>query len=197
MPKEQHELTREDIMPMAEYAKRRKEKRNDMIAFKRNRRMGVGPYATFYFESFETMWHQVHEMLHTERGGDEQIKDELDAFNPLIPNGSELVATLMFEINDPERREHFLAGLGGVEDTIALRIGSHHIKAQAEQDVDRTTEAGKSSSVHFLHFPFTAEQIDAFKAGHEQIVMTIDRQGYQHMAVMPEQSRQALAADFD
>ena len=197
MPKEQHELTREDIMPVAKYAKRRKEKRNDMIAFKRNRRMGVGPYATFYFESFETMWHQVHEMLHTEQGGEQQIKDELNAFNPLIPNGSELVATLMFEIDDPERRERFLAALGGVEDTITLRMGSYDIKAQAERDVDRTTEAGKSSSVHFLHFPFTAEQVGAFKVGHEQIVITIDRQGYQHMAVMPEQTRQALAADFD
>ncbi len=197
MSKIQHELTRGDILPMTEYGERRKEKRAEIIEIKRNRRLEIGPHATLYFESYDTMWHQVHEMLHTEQGGDQQIDDELNAYNPLIPNGSELIATLMIEIDDPEKRQRFLAGIGGIEETLILRMGGHEIKAQAEQDIDRTTADGKASSVHFLHFPFTADQVDTFKAGKEQIVIAIDKPGYQHMAVMPEAVRQALVGDFD
>ncbi len=197
MPRTQHKLTRGDLMPMTEYGKQRKEKRADIIELKRNRRLDVGPHASFYFESYDTMWHQVHEMLHTEQGGDQQIDDELNAYNPLIPNGSELIATLMIEIDNPEIRQRFLAGIGGIEETLTLRMGSHEIKAQAEQDIDRTTADGKASSVHFLHFPFTESQVDTFKAGKEQVIIAIDKPGYQHMAVMPQAVRQALAGDFD
>ncbi len=197
MPKTQHKLTRGDLMPMTEYGKQRKEKRAEIIELKHNRRLDVGPHASFYFESYDTMWHQVHEMLHTEQGGEKQIDDELNAFNPLIPKGSELIATLMFEIDNPERRERFLAGIGGIEETVTLRMGSHKIKARAEQDIDRTTADGKASSVHFLHFPFNANQVDTFKAGKNDIVIAFDQPEYQHMTVMPEKVRQKLAEDFD
>ena len=88
-----HEITRDDLMPMEDYAKGRADRRRAMSEIKRHRRLAVGPDATFYFECYDTMWHQVHEMLHIERGGVEQIKDELAAYNPLIPKGSELVAS--------------------------------------------------------------------------------------------------------
>lgn len=197
MPKIQHKLTRGDILPMTEYGEQRKQKRAEIIDIKRNRRLEIGPYVSLYFESYDTMWHQVHEMLHTEQGGDQQIDDELNAYNPLIPNGSELIATLMIEIDNPEIRQRFLAGIGGIEETVSLRMGSHEIKAQAEQDIDRTTAAGKASSVHFLHFPFTESQVDIFKTGKEQVVIAIDKPGYQHMAVMPPAVRQTLVGDFD
>ena len=122
-----HEITRDDVIPMDEYAAVRKERRARMTEFKRTRRLMVGPDATFNFECYETMWLQVHEMLFIERGGEEQIPDELSAYNPLIPNGTELVATVMFEIDDPVRRANFLAGLGGVEETITIEFAGESI----------------------------------------------------------------------
>ena len=116
-------LTRADIMDMADYAKVRKERRAAVTALKRHRRLAVGPFATFHFECFETMWMQVHEMLHIERGGEEQIAGELEAYNPLIPRGDALIATLMLEIDDPARRERELYRLAGIEDTIRLEVG--------------------------------------------------------------------------
>ena len=159
--------------------------------------MAVGPDATLYFESYETMWRQIHEMLFIERGGEEQLEDELSAYNPLIPQGSELVATLMFEIDDRSRRQRVLGQMGGVEETVELRLGDEVIHAQAETDVDRSTAAGKASSVHFLHFPFTPEQVQRFRGGSVQVVLAITHPHYAHMAVMPENVRQALAEDFD
>jgi hypothetical protein len=105
------------------------------------------------------MWHQVHEMLFIEKGGAEQVPDELRAYNPLIPDGQELVTTIMIEIDDPIRRKNVLARLGGIEDTAFFRIGDDTIKCQPEEDQDRTTAEGKASSVQFVHFPFTPAQI--------------------------------------
>src|SRR3984957_2761033 len=107
-------LTREDILPLAEYAKIRRERRQTVSELKKRRRVEVGPFATFYFENYATMWQQVHEMLHVEKGGEAQIADELEAYNPMIPQGNELVATVMLEIDDPARRANVLARLGGV-----------------------------------------------------------------------------------
>ena len=101
MPKEKREIQKEDIMPLDAYIKNRKELRKNIVEFKKDRRIALGPYATFYFESYETMLAQVQEMLYIEKGGDEQLQDELSAYNPLIPNGKELTATLMFEIDNP------------------------------------------------------------------------------------------------
>lgn len=108
-------ITRADILPVERYASERRQHKSRIAAIKQKRRVEVGPYATFYFENYDTMWHQVHEMLYIERGGEAQIKDELEAYNPLIPQGDELVATVMFEIEDAARRERELTRLGGVE----------------------------------------------------------------------------------
>lgn len=192
-----HEITRDDIMAMDEYAKVRRERRSEMVALKRNRRMEVGPVAVFYFENYATMWHQVHEMLHIERGGEDQIADELIAYNPLIPNGNELVSTVMFEIDDEVRRRNFLARLGGVEETAFLRFGDEKVAGVPETDVDRTTADGKASAVQFIHFPFTVSQIETFRAAGAEAIIGFDHPEYSHMAVMPEAVRAALAEDFD
>lgn len=191
------EITRADIMALDDYAKVRRERRRALTEVKRHRRIGVGPHATFYFENYDTMWHQVHEMLYIEKGGDEQIDDELSAYNPLIPQGAELVATLMFEIEDEAQRRHILAGLGGVEETIELTVGDEVIKAQAETDIDRTTAEGKASAVHFVHFPFTEGQIAKFRDPSVRITLGMTHPAYGHLAIMPEDMRAALAGDFD
>ena len=190
-------LNRDDIMAMDDYAKVRKERRKAVTETKKNRRLGIGPDATCYFESFETMWHQIHEMLYIERGGEEQIDDELRAYNPLIPNGRELVMTLMFEIDDPERRTRLLNGLGGVEETLTITVGDDVIRGIPEKDVDRTSAEGKASAIQFLHFPFSAEQVAGLKNPGNKIVVGIGHEKYGHMAVMPEPVREALSQDFD
>ena len=190
-------ITRADILPMAEYAKVRKDKRAELVAKKKHRRVEIGPYVTFYFESYDTMWAQVHEMLYIEKGGEEQIADELAAYNPLIPQGSELIATMMFEIDEENRRRRVLGRLGGVEQTVTITIGSHVVRGTAEEDVDRTTAAGKTSSVHFLHFPFTADDIAAFRDLSQPAILGIGHEGYQHMAMLSAETRKALASDFE
>ncbi len=191
-----HEITRDDVIPMDEYATVRKERRARMTEFKRTRRLMVGPDATFNFECYETMWLQVHEMLFIERGGEEQIPDELSAYNPLIPNGTELVATVMFEIDDPVRRANFLAGLGGVEETITIEFAGESIPGMPEEDVDRTSADGKASAVQFVHFPFTAEQISKFREPGTRVTVGISHPRYGHMAIMQDATREALGADF-
>ncbi|MFO1080408.1 MAG: DUF3501 family protein [Reyranellaceae bacterium] len=185
------------ILPLDEYAKLRAERRRQMSEIKRNRRMEVGPVATFYFESYATMLHQVHEMLFIEKGGAEQIADELAAYNPLIPQGRELVATIMFEIDDPLRRARVLANLGGVEHTAFLRVGGETIRGVPEDDQERSREDGKASSVQFAHFPFTAAQVAAFRSGEGDVIAGFDHPNYSHMAVMSPAVRRALSADFD
>ena len=114
MSKEKKKIEAEDLLAPKVYSQSRKQMRKDLLEFKKNRRIALGPYATFYFESFETMLAQVQEMLHIEKGGEEQLKDELIAYNPLVPNGKELVATLMFEIDNPVSRAAFLGKVGGI-----------------------------------------------------------------------------------
>lgn len=190
------EITRADILPMEAYARERAALRQTIVAAKRNRRVEVGPIATFYFENYQTMWHQVHEMLFIEKGGEGQIEDELRAYNPLVPNGRELVATVMFEIEDSVRRARTLAKLGGVERHMFMTVGGDRIQAVPEGDVERTKADGKTSSVHFMHFPFAPAQIAAFRASGAQVVLGIDHPEYGHMAVLPDATRAALAADF-
>ena len=192
-----HEIGAADIMAPDAYAAVRKERRRAITELKKSRRVAVGPDATFYFESYDTMWHQIHEMLHIEKGGAEQLADELAAYNPLIPKGAELVATLMFEIDDEARRGRFLAGLGGVEETVSLGFDGETVAALPEEDVDRTTAAGKASSIQFLHFPFNAAQIGKFRRPGTRVVLAIGHPGYDHMAALPEPVRAALAEDFD
>ncbi len=191
------ELTRRDILPMEEYARVRPERRRAITELKRDRRLAVGPYATFYFENYETMWHQVHEMLFIEKGGEEQIPGEFEAYNPLIPKGRELVATIMFEIADRVRRQQLLGKLGGVEETVSLRLDGDTVTGVSERDVDRSTAEGKASSVQFVHFPFTPGQIEKFRAPGTRVTVAIDHPHYAHLAVMLENVRAALARDFD
>ncbi len=151
-------IEKQDLIEPVQYTKNRKKIRQDLVEFKKNRRVPIGPYATFYFESFETMLGQIQEMLHIEKGGDAQLKDELSAYNPLIPKGEDLVATLMFEIDDPILRADFLGKVGGIEEKVYIYINDDKVKATSEKDVDRTSAEGKASSVHFLHFYFNANQ---------------------------------------
>lgn len=191
------QLTRKDLMHVTAYGKVRQERRRAITALKKNRRLSVGPDATCYFESYETMWHQIHEMLFIEKGGEEQIEDELNAYAPLVPNGSELVMTLMFEIDDPDRRTALLSRLGGVENTVNITIGNEVIKGVPEEDIDRTTADGKASSIQFLHFPFSQQQIREFKDYNIKAMISIEHNQYGHIAIMPQSMRVALAADFD
>jgi len=196
MSKAERKITHADIMDMDKFGTKRKELRQGLLPAKKLRRISVGPDATFYFESYETMWMQIHEMLYIEKGGAEQIEDELSAYNPLIPQGRELVATLMFEIDDEARRRRVLGSLGGVEETIYLQIGSDKVMAQAEDDIDRTTAEGKASSVHFLHFPLTDAQVNAFNDEANDVVLGLEHQGYAHMTRLSAESREELAKDF-
>ena len=196
MGKENGQIKKEDLIPEDVYVKNRKKIRNDLIEFKKNRRIALGPYATFYFESFETMVAQVQEMLHIEKGGDEQLKDELIAYNPLVPNGKELVATLMFEIDNPLSRGAFLGKVGGIEKKIFIKIDNEEVKATPENDVDRTSAKGKASSVQFIHFKFSEDQINKFKSGDTSIELGIDHKEYAHTTKLTEDNIKSLLSDF-
>ena len=197
MPRERREIQKEDIMPLDVYTKNRKELRKNIVNFKKDRRIALGPYATFYFESYETMLAQVQEMLYIEKGGDEQLKDELIAYNPLIPNGKELTATLMFEIDNPVLRAAFLGKVGGIEEKVFIKIDGEIIKAIPEEDVDRTSSEGKASSVQFIHFKFTDEQIQKFKSNSSEVEIGIDHDEYTHTTKLSSATLNSLSADFN
>ena len=196
MSKEKRQIEKEDLLPSDVYAKSRKQIRKDLVEFKKDRRIALGPYATFYFESFETMVAQVQEMLHIEKGGDEQLKDELIAYNPLVPNGKELTATLMFEIDNPVSRAAFLGKVGGIEEKIFIKINDEIVKAVPEEDVDRTSAEGKASSVQFIHFKLNDDQISKFKSDSTTIELGIDHKEYTHTTKLAENSVKSLCADF-
>ena len=196
MSKENREIQKEDIMPLEVYTKNRKELRKNIVNFKKDRRIALGPYATFYFESYETMLAQVQEMLYIEKGGDEQLKDELIAYNPLVPNGKELVATLMFEIDNPVSRAAFLGKVGGIEEKVFIKIDGEVIKAIPEIDVDRTSADGKASSVQFVHFNLNDEQIKKFKSEGADVEIGMDHKEYSHTTKLSVESLKSLSADF-
>ena len=196
MSKEKREISKEDIMPLDAYTKNRKELRRSIVDFKKNRRVALGPYATFYFESYETMLAQVQEMLYIEKGGDDQLNDELAAYNPLIPNGKELTATLMFEIDNPVSRATFLGKVGGIEEKVFMKVEGEKIKALPEEDVDRTSAQGKASSVQFIHFKFTDEQIAKFKNSSE-IEIGIEHTEYSHTTKLADVTIKSLSLDFN
>ena len=191
------DLTRDDIMDLAAYGAIRMERRREIVADKKNRRVHIGPHATFYFENYWTMWLQVHEMLYIEKGGEAQIPDELNAYNPLIPKGRELIATVMFEIDDPAKRAAILGELGGVEETFFLSIDGAEVTATAETDVDRTSAEGKASSVQFVHFHLTDDQAAKLKGGAGEVILGIKHPAYSHMTILPPATRAALAGDLD
>mgnify|MGYP005678215885 FL=1 len=196
MPREKREIQKEDIMPLDVYIEKRRELRKSIVDYKKNRRVALGPYATFYFESYETMLAQVQEMLYIEKGGDEQLQDELTAYNPLIPNGKELTATLMFEIDNPISRAAFLGKVGGIEETVFMKINGEKIKAVPEEDVDRTSAEGKASSVQFIHFNFTDDQIEKFQSNSSEIELGIDHKEYSHSTKLSKENIASLSTDF-
>ena len=196
MPREKRAIQKEDIMPLDVYIEKRRELRKSIVDYKKNRRVALGPYATFYFESYETMLAQVQEMLYIEKGGDEQLQDELTAYNPLIPNGKELTATLMFEIDNPVSRASFLGKVGEIEKKVFMRIDKELIKAVPEEDVERTSAEGKASSVKFIHFKFTDNQIEKFKSNLSIIEIGINHNEYSHSTKLNEQTIKSLSADF-
>lgn len=196
MPVKERRITREDIIPDAEFARQRKERRAALLPMKRLRRLALGPVCTVHFECFETMLFQVQEMLLVEKGGEAQIADELAAYNPLIPQGSELVATVMFEIDEPVRRAATLARLGGVEDRFFVQVGSDKVRGVPEGDVERTREDGKTSSVHFLRFPLSPQHIAVFRDPGVSVLVGCDHEEYAHLAGLSPATRAELSRDF-
>ena len=194
---EKTEITYNDLIPLEKYGVERKSRRIKITKLKLNRRIAIGPDATFYFESYETMFHQVHEMLWIEKGGEKQIDEELEAYNPLIPKGDGLVATLMFEIDDENRRAKFLASVGGIEETVSISFDSvDPLKGVPEEDIDRSNASGKASAIQFLHFTFTKKQITKFKDPNIQVTLSIAHEKYSHIAILSAETRAALAKDF-
>jgi len=196
MEKNLRTVKKSDLLAPDIYAKNRKRIRKELVEYKKDRRILVGPYATFYFECFKTMLGQIQEMLYIEKGGDEQLQDELKAYNPLIPKGKELVATLMFEIENPAFRTAFLNKVGGIENRVYLIIGSEKIISSPEQDLDRTSAEGKASSVQFVHFYFSENQISKFKDTNIDVIIGIDHNEYSHYTKLQESTRTALSKDF-
>ena len=191
------EITKADLISFEEYSKNRKTLRKEIVNYKRNRRVSLGPYANFYFESYKTMKAQIQEMLYIEKGGDEQLKDELAAYNPLVPNGKELVATLMFEIDNPLIRTEFLNKVGGIENKIFFKVGNQKIQSIPENDVDRTSAEGKASSVQFVHFKFTDDQIASFKNLENEVLIGIDHNVYNHTVTLSSEVKKNLLEDFN
>ena len=197
MSKEKKIVEKIDLIDLITYEKNRNQLRKNLVIFKKKRRVPLGPYATFYFECFETMLAQVQEMLYIEKGGAEQLKDELNAYNPLIPKGKELVATLMFEIDNPISRTEFLNKVGRIEQNVYMMVGNEKVKAEPETDIDRTSSEGKASSVQFLHFKFSNEQIENFKNINNEIILGIDHNLYNHMTKISKDTKVVLIQDFN
>lgn len=196
MPAHERRITRQDLIPDTEFARLRRERRAELLPIKRLRRVALGPFCTVYFESFETMLFQIQEMLLIEKGGEAQVADELAAYNPLVPQGAELVATVMFEIDDPVRRAAVLARLGGVEDRFFVQVGTDKVAGAPEGDVERTREDGKTSSVHFLRFRFEPAQITLFRDPATSIMIGCDHEDYAHLAGLSPATRAELSRDF-
>ena len=196
MPVAAREITRADLISDAEFAMVRKSRRAELLPVKRRRRVSLGPICTVIFECYETMLFQIQEMLLIERGGEAQVADELAAYNPLIPQGSELVATVMFEIEDEVRRTQMLARLGGVEDHFFIQVGDERSAAAPEGDIERTRDDGKTSAVHFLRFPLSATQKAAFNDPAVTVMIGCDHDLYGHLALLPAATRGELAKDF-
>jgi len=196
MPASARRIVPEDLIPDDEFRAQRAARRAALLPRKKLRRIELGPHATAYFETFETMLFQVQEMLLIERGGAAQVPDELAAYNPLIPQGRELVATVMFEIDDPLRRANILARLGGVEDHFFLQIGDTRSAGEQEGDIERTREDGKTSSVHFLRFALSDAQARVFRDPAVPVMLGCDHELYDHRAVLSAATREELAGDL-
>lgn len=191
-------LTRDDLYSLEDYAEKRAELRQQVMAHKKSRKVRLGEHAGLYFEDRLTMLYQVQEMLRAERIFERSgIDDELAAYNPLIPDGSNWKATFMVEYPDAEERKHMLAKLIGIEDRVWVRVQGHErVWAIADEDMEREDET-KTSSVHFLRFELTPQMVAAAKDGAE-LAMGIDHPECQDaLEVIPPDVRASLVADLD
>lgn len=191
------QLTRDDLYPLEKYAQIRGEMRAQVMEHKKNRRIRVGTNATLYFEDRLTMHYQIQEMLRAERIFEAKgIQDELDAYNPLIPDGRNLKATFMLEYPDPEERQAALKQLRGIEHCVWMRVGGFDaVRAIADEDLERDNEE-KTASVHFMRFEFTPEMIRALRDG-APLAIGIDHAQYKHDIELPVAARDSLVNDFD
>ncbi len=191
-------LTRKDLYSLEDYASGRSEFRGRVMEHKKNRIVAIGPHATLHFEDRLTIQYQIQEMLRAERIFEsEGIDEELNVYNPLIPDGRNFKATFMIEFEDVEERQRALARLRGIEDRVWVRVGTHErVWAIADEDLDRQTEE-KTSAVHFLRFELDADAAAAARAG-EPIGVGIDHENYSHQIdPLPAAVRDSLAADLD
>jgi hypothetical protein len=196
MPRDQRTITVADILSADQYQAVRAEKKAEAIERKKLTRMSIGPHATILFETWDSMWLQIQEMLRIEKGGEAQIPDEIAAYAPMVPNGSELTATVLFELDDPARRDRFLRSIGGVENHVAIEVAGDRIRARPEGDIERTRERdNKASAVHFFHFDFTPEAIAAWKSGQGNAMVVIDHPNYGHAALIGAAAREYLAGE--
>jgi hypothetical protein len=188
-----------DLYSLEEYHKIRADFRAKVLEHKRNRQVALGPSATLYFEDRLTMQYQVQEMLRIERIFEEEaIQEELGAYNPLIPDGSNFKATFMIEFPDAEERRRQLQRLGGIEDNVYAQVqGFERVVAYADEDLERSSDEGKTSAVHFLRFELTAEMAGALKQG-ALLGMGVEHPNYAHrVEAVDEAVRQSLVADLD
>jgi hypothetical protein len=189
-------LTRADLFSLEEYAEQRAEFRAKVMAHKQARRVPIGAHATLYFEDRLTMQYQIQEMLRVERIFDPTgIQEELDAYNPLIPDGDNWKATFMVEFEDVEERRQALARLIGIEDRVWVQVGAHEqVYAIADEDLEREN-ADKTSSVHFLRFQLPDGAVNDVKRG-ASVRMGIDHPEYREEVQLDDARRDALAADL-
>lgn len=196
MPRASRTITPADILPLDQYELIRADKKAEALERKKLVRIAVGPHATVLFENWDSMWLQIQEMLRIEKGGADQLVDELAAYDPMVPKGQELTCTLLFEIGDPVRRDAFLRTIGGVENHVSIQIAGHVIRARAEGDTERTrAHDNKASAVHFFHFDFPPAAIAAWKSGEGTAMLVIDHPNYGHAALISPESRDFLARD--
>ena len=185
-----------DILPNDSYLKLRTSKQKEIIQIKKNRRVSLGPYATFSFENYDTMWYQVQEMLRIESGGSGQINEELDAYNPLIPKGSELIATFMIEIEDAVKRDIELKKLTNIEKSIELKVKDIITTAIPEDDISRTKEDGKTSAVHFVKFFLGDKFRELFCNLENEVELKIDHPNYFYTSILKKEVQESLIKDF-
>ncbi|MEP7222481.1 MAG: DUF3501 family protein [Novosphingobium sp.] len=196
MSRNARSITVDDILPLDQYELIRAEKRQEALLRKQLTRVSVGPKATAIFETWDSMWLQIQEMLRIEKGGAEQLVDELAAYDPMVPKGAELTATVLFEVPDEVQRDAFLRSIGGVEDHVALHIGGEVIRARPEGDIARTRASdGKASAVHFFHFDFSPAAIAAWDGGEGTAMLVIDHPNYGHAAIISADCREYLARE--
>ena len=190
-------LTTDDLLPLERYHKERPRMRAEVLEHKRHRQAPLGAHLTLYFEDRLTMRYQVQEMLRAERIFEsEAIEEELAAYNPLIPDGTNLKATMMLEYPDVEERRAALERLKGIEDCVYVEVGAlGRVFAYADEDLERSDDT-KTSAVHFLRFELDAGMREALKRG-APLKLGVDHEHYSHELDCPAELRKSLAADLD